>query len=524
MSASKATITKTSQKNASLLRSTGVVASMTFISRVLGFIRDMIIAHTFGAIAGTDAFFVAFKIPNFMRRLFAEGGFAQAFVPTLANYQEQHTPAELRRFLNAIAGCLGLVLLITTIVAIVIAPLLIHIFAPGFNRDPIRFELAAYMLRITFPYLLLISLTAFAGAILNTLGFFAIPALTPTLLNISFIVATLACAEYFSPPVTVLAWAVLIAGFVQLGFNLIFLLRQHIVPIPRPNWQDQGVKQVLRRMVPTLFGASVAQVNLMLDTLFASFLPAGSVSWLYFSDRLNTFPLGVFGVAIATVILPHLSRQDAKQNNEAYSKTIDWALRNILLLALPSAIGLICLAGPILATLFNYGEFKSFDVRMTQLSLMAFASGLPAFMAIKVLTSGFYARGDVKTPVKIGFVAMLSNAILNLILIHWLAHVGLALATSLAGYINAGLLWYKLKQQNIYQAHGRWLRFTLQSASANLVLTVFLVVLTPSMTHWLNWLWWQRISYLCLLLIGAIVIYGVMLGLCRVRWRDVKHP
>ncbi len=507
-------------KSKTLFRSTSIFASMTFISRILGFVRDMVIAYIFGAGIAADAFLVALKIPNFMRRLFAEGAFSQAFVPVLAEYKEQHTDKDIHEFVNRIAGSLAIALLIVTVVAEIAAPAIIAVFAPGFLHSPERFQLAVTMLHITFPYLFFISLVAFCGAIINTHGSFGPPAFTPVLFNLSLIAAALFIAPHMAQPIIGLAWGVFIAGIVQLLFLLPYLRRLRLVPIPKWGWHDPGVRRVLKLMLPALFGVSVAQINLMLDTIFASFLAVGSVSWLYYSDRLMQFPLGMFGAAIGTVILPSLSRKHAAKSDQAYSDTLDWALRSVLLVGVPSAIGLLMLAGPLLATLLHRGAFNTHDVYMARESLMAFSLGLPGFMLIKVFASGFYSRQDIKTPVKIAVVALVSNMILNLALIFPLAHAGIALATSIAGYINTGLLAYVLYKRNILQIQSHLRKYFLQLASANIAMGLLLWWATAPLTEWLQWDLLNKCLHLFIIIALAVVVYFIVLWGLGLRKRD----
>ncbi len=389
---------------------------MTMLSRVLGLLRDIVIAKVFGASANADAFFVAFKIPNFLRRLFAEGAFSQAFVPVLAEYKAEGSVAAVKALVDRVAGVLGGTLLFVTGISMFAAPLITTIFAPGFVSQPEKFYLTTEMTRITFPYLFLISMTGFCGAILNSFGRFAVPAFTPFFLNLSLIFAALVAAPWFDEPVFALAWGVLLAGVVQLLFQLPSLYRLDLVPRPIWDTSDKGVRRILKLMVPALFGVSVSQINLLLDTVLASFFPTGSVSWLYYSDRLTELPLGIFGIAIATVILPNLSAHRAAARDEHFSATLDWAMRWVLLIGVPSALALIVLAEPILITLFQYGELTSHDVDMSALSLRALSLGLVAFMLIKVLAPGFYAHMDTATPVKIGIIAMVANMVMNLML------------------------------------------------------------------------------------------------------------
>ncbi len=506
-----------------LLKSTGIVSAMTSLSRVTGFIRDMIYAQLFGAGAGTDAFFVAFRIPNFLRRLFAEGAFSQAFVPVFSEYQTQHSPEELRELVDQVTGTLGAILLLITAIGVLAAPLLILIFAPGFTADAGKYALTVEMLRITFPYLLFISLTALAGGVLNSCGRFAIPAVTPVFLNLTMIAAALWLAPLMDQPVMGLAWGVFIAGIIQLGFQIPFLRQVKLLPRPRWGWAAQGVQKVLKLMLPAVFGSSVAQVNLLIDTLLASFLVSGSVSWLYYSDRLVEFPLGIFGVALGTVILPRLSRQHANAAQGDFSRTLDWALRWALLIGVPATVALVLLAGPMLSALFQYGEFDARDVAMSARSLMAFALGLVAFMLIKVLAPGFYARQDTRSPVKYGVIAMGANTAMVLILIWPLAHAGLALATSLAAFLNAGLLFINLRRRGIYQPQPGWVKYLLQLAIANLALGLVLWSGTGDLEHWVHASAHERLWHLGGLIAGGGGSYLLAVLVVGIRPKHLLH-
>lgn len=504
-------------KRQSLLRATSLVSMMTFISRLVGFARDMIMAQMFGAEAGMDAFYVAFRIPNFMRRLFAEGAFSQAFVPVLAEYQKTRTLDEVRDFLAKVTGSLSAVLSLVTIIGVFGAPIITYLFAPGFGEDSVRFTLSSYMLQLTFPYLMLVSLTAMAGAVLNTYGYFGVPAFTPVLLNISMIL----CAVYLSPhvpvPVVALAWGVLIAGVAQLLFQIPFLLKHRLLVKPSFMMRDPGVMRVVKLMVPALFGVSIAQINLMIDTIFASFLQVSSVTWLYYTDRLTDFPLGVFGVAIATVILPHLSRRHAEQNTAHFSSALDWGLRLLLLIGVPSGIGLMVFSMPMVASCFAYGKFTMVDVLQTQKSLITLSLGIPAFMMVKVLASGFYAKQNIKTPVKIGAIAMLFNSICCVLLIQPLAHAGLTLASSLASYLNCGLLLTLLIRRKVYHVRPGWGRFLLQMAVASVGMTIYLWWMRGDIHTWMHLSRGVRLGTLLLHVFAASGIYILLLGLCGVR-------
>ncbi|MFW6346901.1 MAG: murein biosynthesis integral membrane protein MurJ, partial [Halomonas sp.] len=468
------------------------------------------------------AFFVAFKIPNFMRRLFAEGAFNQAFVPVLSEAATRGSQREVRELLDAVAGSLAAVLLLLTALAMFAAPWLVWVFAPGFGRDPAKLALTADMLRLTFPYLLLISLTAFAGSVLNTWNRFAVPAFTPVLLNLSLIGAALTLTPLFDEPAMALAWGVLIAGGAQLAFQVPFLARLGLMPRPWPSFAHPGVRRIMTLMVPALFGVSVSQINLLLDTVLASLLAAGSVSWLYYSDRLVELPLGVFGIAIGTVILPALSRRHAEQSGEHFAAMLDWAVRAVLLLGLPAALALALLAEPLLISLFHYGAMTERDIAMAAMSLRAYSLGLVAFMLIKVLAPGFFARQDTKTPVKVGIIAMVANMVLNLLLIWPLAHAGLALATALSAFMNAGLLGWLLHKQGVLVFQPGWGRYAVQLLGGCAVMGLGLAWAAPEWQAWLGWGIWQRVAWLAALVVGGAALYFAWLAATGVRLRHFR--
>lgn len=505
-----------------LMRSGLVVSAMTMLSRVMGLVRDVVVATFLGAGSGADAFFVAFKIPNFLRRLFAEGAFNQAFVPVLSEYSTQRSKQEIRELLNAVAGSLTAILALITALAMLGAPWLVWVFAPGFGRDPEKLAMTADMLRLTFPYLLLISLTAFSGSVLNTWNRFAVPAFTPVLLNISLIGAALLLMPLMEEPAMALAWGVLIAGAAQLAFQVPFLLRLGLLPTPWPNFAHEGVKRILKLMAPALFGVSVSQINLLLDTVLASLLTAGSVSWLYYSDRLVELPLGVFGVAIGTIILPALSKRHAEQSTEHFSAMLDWAIRVVLLLGVPAALALAVLAEPFLITLFHYGAMTDTDIQMAAMSLRAYAFGLVAFMLIKVLAPGFFARQDTKTPVKVGIIAMVANMVFNLLLIWPLAHAGLALATALSAFLNAGLLGYLLYRQKVLVFQPGWGRYAVQLVGGSALMSIALYLAAPDWQEWLDFELWQRIRWVAGLVVLGGGLYFAWLTAFGLRLRHFK--
>lgn len=486
------------------------------ISRILGFIRDMLFARIFGVDSGTDAFFVAFKIPNFLRRLFAEGAFSQAFVPVLADYKEQGSKEALKLFINRTAGALALILMAVTIIGMISAPLLIMLFAPGFMWEGGQYELTVQMLRITFPYLFFISSVAFAGGILNSHGQFAVPAFTPVFLNLCMISAAIWLSPLMPEPITALAWGVFIAGMVQLAFQFPALMALGLVPRPQFGFKDAGVKRIMSLMLPAIFGVSVTQINLLIDTLLASFLTAGSVSWLYYSDRLVEFPLGLFGIALATVILPSLSKNHAEKDYQGFSRSLDWGLRLVLLIGLPSSIGLFLLAEPMLSTLFKYNEFGINDVQMAGKSLMAYSVGLLGFILVKILVPGFSSRQDMKTPVRFGIYAMIANMVFNFILFYPLGHVGLALATSLGAFFNASLLLKRLLKEKFYQPHQGWSGYLLRLVLANSVMAIGLYYFVDK-TLWYDWQALDKIIYLAMAIILAALVYAIVLLLVGLR-------
>ncbi|WP_037587017.1 murein biosynthesis integral membrane protein MurJ [Stenoxybacter acetivorans] len=506
-----------------LLRTLAKVSSMTLFSRILGFVRDTIIARTFGAGMATDAFFVAFKLPNLLRRIFAEGAFAQAFVPILAEYKQTRSTEATQIFVQHIAGLLGAVLLAVTAIGMLAAPWVIYLSAPGFAENADKFELSVRLLRITFPYILLISLSSLVGSILNTYSQFTIPAFTPTFLNISFIVFALWLSPYFNPPVLALAWAVFVGGILQLCFQLPYLFKLGFLKMPKLNRRDVAVNRVLKQMAPAILGVSVAQISLVINTIFASFLPSGSVSWMYYADRLMELPTGVLGVALGTILLPTLSKHSAGQDTQAFSALLDWGLRLCLLLALPAAVGLAVLSFPLVATLFMYREFGLHDAEMTQGALMAYAVGLIGLILIKVLAPGFYARQNIKTPVKIAIFTLIVTQLLNLALVWHLQHIGLALAIGLGACLNAALLYVLLRKHQIYTPKQGWLSFLLK-------LLIALILMGGGLwlaQHYLPLNWqssgWVRVGQLSALIAGGVVLYFGTLFALGFRPRDFRH-
>ncbi|MFO6425350.1 murein biosynthesis integral membrane protein MurJ [Motilimonas sp. KMU-193] len=514
-----------------LLKSGAIVSAMTLISRILGLIRDMVVANILGAGAAADVFLMANKIPNFLRRLFAEGAFAQAFVPVFSEYQEKHSASELQKLIAAVSGTLGTIVTVITLIGVVASPVIIALFGFGWfvdwwqgGPDGEKYELASSLLKITFPYLWFITFVAMSGAILNSLGKFAVAAFTPVFLNIAIISCALVFAPYVEQPEYIMALGVFVGGLVQFLFQIPFLKKAGVLVKPKWHWHHPGVVKIRTLMIPAMFGVSVSQINLLLDTVIASFLQNGALSWLYFSDRLLEFPLGLFGIAIATVILPSLSRLHATDSKQDFAHTLDWGFRLVCLLGVPAMCGLILLAKPMLAVLFMSGKFGQSDVDMASMSLMAYGFGLLSFMLVKVLAPGYYARQDTKTPVKYGIIAMVSNMAFNIIFAIPYGYVGLAIATSLSASLNAFLLWRGLKLQGvfIFQPGSLWFLTRLLIAAA--VMATGLWYFTPDLATWVQADKLSQIIHLTALIVGGASIYlainfvfGLRLGDLRTR-------
>ena len=503
-----------------LLKSLAAVSSMTMFSRVLGFARDAIVARVFGAGMATDAFFVAFKLPNLLRRIFAEGAFSQAFVPILAEYKSKQGEEATRLFISYVSGLLTLALAIVTVLGIIGAHWVILVTAPGFVDTADKFALTEQLLRITFPYILLISLASLAGAILNTWNRFSVPAFAPTLLNISMIGFALFAAPYFHPPVLALAWAVTVGGVLQLLYQLPHLKKIGMLVLPRINLRDAGAMRVVKQMGPAILGVSVSQISLIINTIFASFLVSGSVSWMYYADRLMEFPSGVLGVALGTILLPSLSRSFASGNHDEYNRLMDWGLRLCFLLALPSAVALGILAEPLIAALFQYGKFTAFDADMTQRALIAYSVGLMGLIVVKVLAPGFYSRQDIKTPVKIAIVTLIMTQLMNLAFIGPLKHAGLSLSIGLAACLNASLLYWQLRKQKIFQPEPGWARFLVRLIIAVLVMAGALIGMMMVMPAWDVGTMPYRILRLLAVVIVGVVAYFATLAVLGFRVRD----
>ena len=507
-----------------LARKTSIVGGMTLISRILGLLRDVVFARYFGARIVMDAFLVANRIPNMLRRFFAEGAFSAGFVPVMARYREKHDHDEAREFIDSVSGTFGAVLFLVTLIGVIAAPLLVLVVAPGFVGEGGDLDLAALMLRFTFPYLLFVSLTAFAGGILNTYGRFAVPALTPVILNIVLIAAAIWLSPRLEQPIMALAYAVFIAGVCQLLFQLPFLVKIHAMP--RPKWAPghKGVKRAFKLMIPAIFGSSAAQINVLLGGIIASMLPVGSISYLYFSDRLMEFPLGIFSIALGTVTLPYLSRLWAKEDKTTFSQTLDWSLRLALLIAVPAAIGLFVLAEPLVTALFYGGVFDENAVRMTALALKAYAIGLVGFSFVKILAPAYFAREDTKTPVRIALIALLVNFILSVGLAWYLSiskfagpHAGLAAATSVAGILNAALLYRGLLRDQIILHSSGWPALLLRVALANVVMFVALDQLYRPLEWWINTAFTGRVAWLAATIAVAAGAYFLALILMGTR-------
>ena len=503
-----------------LLKSLATISSMTLLSRILGFVRDFVIARIFGAGMLTDAFFVAFKLPNLLRRLFAEGAFSQAFVPILGEYKNKQGDTEAKRLVDHVATLLILFLCIVTLSGMAAVPLLVYVSAQGFAADATKFALTVELTRITFPYIFFMSLVALAGGILNTWSRFAVPAFTPVLLNLSFIVMALFVAPYFHPPVLVLGWAVFLGGTLQFAFQIPYLKRINMLPSFSLDWKDTGVRRILKLMAPAVLGVSVTQVSLLINTIFASFLGTGSVSWLYYADRLMEFPSGMLGAALGTILLPSLSKYHAGNSFDDYSRLLDWGLRLTLLLAAPAALALAILAVPLIATLFHHGAFSADDVFKTRNALVAYSVGLVGLILVKVLAPGFYARQNVRTPVKIAFLTLFVTQLLNLALIGWLKHAGLALSIGLAACLNAAMLYRGLRRHGIYSPQPGWPKFYAKLALAIVFMGVALWFSSGETADWLRWSLSDRLFRLTILVTFGAAVYFATLWLTGFRLRD----
>jgi putative peptidoglycan lipid II flippase len=504
-----------------------VVAGMTLLSRISGFARDMVLSHFFGAGAVADAFFVAFRIPNFFRRLFAEGAFNQAFVPVLARYKDRPRP-EFRAFVAAVAGNLSVAVWVVVLLGVVLAPGLVTVFAPGFWNAPDQFEIATAMLRITFPYLGFISLTAFAAALLNSHHRYAIPALTPVLLNLCLIAAMLFATGMFREPVFALAWGVFVAGLVQLGFQLPSLGRLGLLVMPRPGLGHPGVRQVGRLLLPAVFAASVSQINTLIDTILASTLITGSISWLYYADRLLELPIGLVAVALGTVLLPNLSRLASAGDQAGFAGTLEWGLRMGALLGVPASLALYVLALPLVSALFLHGEMTPLDTRMAALALQAFAAGLLPLIVVKVVAPAYFAREDTATPFRYAVAAVTTNAALNLALFSWFGHVGLAFATSVAAWLHAGLLLRGLMGPNVAPERRyrptRSLFLTLARAGgAAAIMALGMWLLLPDAAQWLDAAIWTRAGWVGAAVAGGGASYLMLIWLAGERPGKLLH-
>ncbi|HCM1314512.1 TPA: murein biosynthesis integral membrane protein MurJ [Vibrio parahaemolyticus] len=512
-----------------LLKSGMIVSAMTLISRVLGLVRDVVVANLMGAGASADVFFFANKIPNFLRRLFAEGAFSQAFVPVLTENHAQGDMDKTRELIARAAGTLGVIVSIVTVLGVLGSGVVTALFGFGWFLDWMhggpaaeKFELASLMLKITFPYLWFITFVALSGAILNTLGKFAVSSFTPVFLNVMIILAAWFISPQMSQPEIGLAIGVFLGGLVQFLFQIPFLIKAGVMVKPKWGWRDPGVVKIRTLMIPALFGVSVSQINLLFDTFIASFLQTGSISWLYYSDRLLEFPLGLFGIAIATVILPALSRKHVDSQSEGFAHTMDWGVRMVTLLGIPAMLGLMALAKPMLMVLFMRGAFSPQDVHQASLSLLAYASGLLNFMLIKVLAPGYYSRQDTKTPVKYGIIAMVTNMVFNAIFAYFYGYVGLAIATALSAFVNMALLYRGLHIAGVYQITKRTVFFIIRLVVAGAAMVAAILWQLEDMSVWLEWSFAHRSGMLGTLIGLGAAVYLAVLFLTGVRLKDLK--
>jgi len=502
-----------------LLRTLATISGLTMLSRVTGLLRELLIARAFGASAFTDAFFVAFRIPNLLRRLFAEGAFSQAFVPILAEYRAQQGSEPTKELVDKVATALVLVLVATCALGIVATPLIVVFIATGLKSNQAAFDAGVVMTRIMFPYIVFMSMVALSGGILNTWREFRIPALTPVLLNISFIAASLFVAPHLQQPIYALAFAVFVGGMLQLAIQIPALVKIGMLPRiafnPLVAFRNPGVRRVIRQMVPATFAVSVAQISLLINTNIASRLANGSVSWISYADRLMEFPTALLGVALGTILLPSLSKANSDGDAAEYSALLDWGLRLTFLFALPASVLLITLPVPFTTTLFHYGKFNVQDVSMTANALIAYGVGLIGLILVRILAPGFYAKQNIKTPVKIAIVVLIATQLMNLVFVPWIAHAGLALAIGLGACLNAGCLFWGLRKRGIYTPQQGWLLFFIKLSGA--------LFLLAGVSLWMaghfNWTGLQaqplaRVGALAAVMIGCGVAYfGALLAM-----------
>ncbi len=503
-----------------LLKALSTVSGMTLVSRITGLVRESLQAILFGAGLQMDAFQAAFRLPNILRRMFAEGAFSQAFVPILAEYQRQRGDDATRDLVGRVGGLLALVLLGVTVLGVLAAPALVYLLASGFAQTPGKIELTTELIRIVFPYILFVSLVSLAGSVLNVYRRFAVPAFTPVLLNLSIIGAAIFLAKYFDPPIKALAWGVFVGGIAQLAFQLAPLARIGMLPRPHLDWRDPGVRRVLLNMGPALVGVSAAQISALINTQLASLLGDGRISWINYADRLMEFPSALLGVALGTVLLPSLAKHHSDANHDQYSSLMDWGLRLAFLLALPAAVALWLLALPMISTLYQYGKFTVNDVWQTRAALLGYSVGLLGLILVKILAPGFYARQNIKTPVRIAFFTVFVTQSLALMLMWRIGHAGLTLATSLGACVNAGLLFWFLRKAKSYQPEPGWFLFLCKLAVALGVLAALLYALAGEPSVWLDAGPWARIGRLAGIIAAGVAGYFATLFLLGFRLAD----
>ena len=519
-----------------LLKTAATISGLTLLSRITGLVRETLTAAYFGAGSQTDAFFVAFRLPNLLRRLFAEGAFSQAFVPVLGKIKAEEGSAQAQLLARRCAVLMTAILALVSLVAIIGAPILVWMMSGGFGGDRQTFDLSVMLTRWMFPYILMISLVALASGVLNTWSKFKAPAFAPVLLNLSFIGSAILLSPYLEEPIWALAIAVIAGGIAQLVLMVVALRRILARRNPDPwigasaspprndwsiraAWRDPSVRRILILMVPATLAVSVAQISLIINTHIAARLEAGSVSWLSFADRLMEFPTALLGVALGTVLLPSLTKANSERNQEEVSRLIDWGLRLVVILSVPAAAGLAVLSVPLTAVLFHYGQFDHQDLTMTAQAMVGYAVGLVGLIAIKVLAPGFYAQQEVRTPVKIAMFALVLTQLLNTVFVPMFAHAGLALATSLAASANAGLLYWGLRRKSIYAPRPGWPGLILKTLISALVMGLAVGIIALEF----DWSGLSnspllRIFWLGVILLVAAIIYFALLRVLGVHW------
>lgn len=501
------------------------LVSMSIVSsscRILGFMRDFLIAYTFGASVETDVFFSIFKIPNLLRRVFADGAFSQAFIPVLSEYKTKYDSYIIKDFVSNVMGLLIVSLALLIFVCLLFPATIVVLTSPGFSKDINKLNLGIQLFKIIFPYIFLISISSFVSSILYAYNCFLLPSFSPILLNISVILFTLLSSytniSYFNPPILSLGWGVIFGGILQVLYQLPTLSANKMLVLPKMNFKNSGLKKVLTRIAPAILGVSAGQISLVINSIIASLFNSGSISWLYYADRLMEFPIGVLGMSVSTLIFPKLIKHHTLATKEEYSKLLDWGLRITFILSFPSTILLGFFSKPFIISLFEYGHFTEFDTIMTQKILLCYSFGITALMIIKVLSTAFYSIKNVITPMKISFITLLITQVLNIFFVFFLKQSGLALSISVSAWINAALLFISLYKTKTFYLLPGWFSFLIRTSLAAMIMSIFLWLMLYSIFSWNNGnilIRMTRVSIICsiscLIYVFSLWLFGVNL-------------